>query len=316
MIFLKQFIKKKYELVSNLSERCFLIHMILYKVILLFEVSFYTGFSIWFIMVCLTILNEKFHLWFTEKLFVFLFKSLPFNYHLYTFCMHWREALQKKDMSTYVALLSSVIGATVVMYILDPSSFDDMKFTWYTIIFVVLLSNYFKSILVPIFYPVRTSRTDKLHINAGKQQLRQFHSSRSLYMPFGKAGQEFAKDMKKFAFANPKLTAGTFLFGAAVPGTQHVYNKQRLADLEYNNAERSANLEHDNAVRSADLAHESSVAQEMERANKEKIDQIKNFNDFLQEQCTLANAKFNPGCVKYQEAFDLSFSAWKASTGL
>jgi len=241
--------------------------------------------------------------------------------------MYWREALQKKDMSTYVALLSSVVGATVVMYILDPSSFDDMKFTWYSILFVVLLSNYFKSILVPIFYPVRTSRTDKLHINAGKQQLRQFHSSRSLYMPFGKAGQEFAKGMKKFAFANPKLTAGTFFLGAAVPGTQHVYNKQRLADLEYDNAVRTADLDYDNAVRAGDLAHknavragdlkhEISVAQEMERANKEKIDQIKNFNDFLQEQCTLANAKFNPGCVKYQEAFDLSFSAWKASTGL
>lgn len=295
---LPKIIIKKYELVSNLSERCFLIHILLYKVISLFEVPFYIGILVWFIMACLTILNEKFHLWVTEKLFVFLFKTLPFNYHLYNFCVQWREILQRKTMSNYVASLSFVVGATIVMFIVDPSSFDYTKFTWYTMIFVLLLGKYFRLILVPIFHSARDTRTEKLHIEAGKQQLRQFHSSRSLYMPFGKAGHEFAKGMKKFAFANPKLTVGALLIGGAIPGTQHVYNKQRTADFEQKVA---ATKEAERAIRDA---------------HREKCNQIEHFHDFIQEKCTLANAKLSPVCEKYKEAIDLTFDAWKASNGL
>ena len=241
----------------------------------------------------LTILNRIFILWLTEKLLFFYLRHCHSIIKYIIFVYFWRTILQTKAMSTSVTLISVVIGATVVMFILNPLSFEYTKFTWYIMIFIFLLNKYFKSVLIPIFYPVRRTHTEKLHIEAGYWQLRHFHSSRSLHMPFGKAGHEFAKGMQKFAFAHPWKTFGAFFIGGSIPGGQYVYNKQRAADL----------------------AHTIAVNKSMERMNREKLDTVERLGEYLQEKCTLPNAKFNPACEHLKEAVVLSFDAWKASNG-
>ena len=96
-----------------------------------------------------------------------------------------------------------------------------------------MLRTYFKTVLVPIFHPVRFSSNP---LESGRWQIKHFHSSRSLHMPFGGAGKEFMKSIGKFALAYPKTTFLLGGVGFSVPLSQYMINVQTSFDLEHQGA--------------------------------------------------------------------------------
>jgi hypothetical protein len=225
MIYSTKILKDKWCLLKSLSDRCFLIHIILFKTILFCDLTLIPGLIIWLILFNLTALNEKFHLWFTDMHYKFLFssKGSSITYQTYLFCLEARYFLEHRGSKLFVFASVFFIGATVCAGILDSSSIEYTKSTWVVLVVSLMLRTYFKTVLVPIFHPVRSSSN---LLESGRLQIRYFHSSRSLHMPFGAAAKEFAKGISKFTFAYPKSTLAFGLVGFGIPMAQHMINKQ------------------------------------------------------------------------------------------
>jgi len=122
-----------------------------------------------------------------------------------------------------------IIGGTVSAAILDPSSVKYTKCTWFVLVISLMLRTYFKTVLVPIFHPVRFSSNI---LKSGRLQIRHFHSNRSLHMPFGKFGAELGKSLGKLTMSHPKTSIFIGVVGAVVPFSQMIYNDQRLSDAK------------------------------------------------------------------------------------
>ena len=131
--------------------------------------------------------------------FLFSDTGLKFVYILYGFCVEAYFVFQDRRIKWFVLVFTFCMAGTISMWILDPSSVEYTIFNWVVLIVFLMLRTYFKTVLVPIFHPVRFSSNP---LESGRWQLRHFHSSRSLYMPFGVAGKEFVKSISKFSFAN------------------------------------------------------------------------------------------------------------------
>ena len=225
-------LKTKIALLKSLSDRCFLIHIVIFKVILFCDVTFIQGLIIWLILFSLTALNEKFHLWFTDMHYKFLFSSKGSStiYQTYLFCLEARYFLEHRGSKLFVFASVFFIGATVCAGILDSSSIEYTKSTWFVLVVSFMLRTYFKTVLVPIFHPVRSSSNP---LESGRWQIRYFHSSRSLHMPFGAAAKEFAKGISKFTLAYPKSTFAFGSVGFGVPMSQYMINKQTTFELNH-----------------------------------------------------------------------------------
>jgi hypothetical protein len=122
--------------------------------------------------------------------FLFSDTGLKFVCILYIFCVEAYFFFQDRRTRWFVSGFTFFMGATISMWILDPSSVKYTIFNWVILIVFLMLRTYFKTVLVPIFYPVRFSSNP---LESGRWQLRHFHNSRSLYTPFGVAGKEFEK---------------------------------------------------------------------------------------------------------------------------
>ena len=225
-------LKNKWCLLKSLSDRCFLIHIILFKIILFCDLTLIQGLIIWLILFSLTALNEKFHLWFTDMHYKFLFSSKGSStiYQTYLFCLEARYFLEHRGSKLFVFASVFFIGATVCAGILDSSSIEYTKSTWFVLVVSFMLRTYFKTVLVPIFHPVRSSSNP---LESGRWQIRYFHSSRSLHMPFGAAAKEFAKGISKFTLAYPKSTFAFGSVGFGVPMYQYMINKQTTFELNH-----------------------------------------------------------------------------------
>ena len=198
---LKAYILMKWSLLRNLSDRCFLIYIVLLIIVGFCHLSFYETVFLWAILFSLTALNEKFHLWFTNMHYKFLFSDtgLKFVYFLYLSCVEAYFFFQDRRAKWLVLFFTFFIVATISMWILNPSSIEYTLSNLVILGVFQMLRTYFQTVLVPIFHPVRFSSNP---LESGRWQLRHFHSSRSLYMPFGVAGKEFVKSISKFSFAN------------------------------------------------------------------------------------------------------------------
>ena len=232
MLNLKKQLKNKWCLLKSLSDRCFLIHIILFKFALICNLTFLQGVFFWTLLFSLTALNEKFHLWLTEIHFLVLFSSKGSSilYQTYLFCLEARYFLEHRGSKLFVFASVFFIGGTVCAGLLDASSIQYTKLTWVVLVAALMLRTYFKTVLVPIFHPVRFSSRP---LEAGRWQIRYFHSSRSLYMPFGFAAKEFAKGIGKFTLAYPKSTFAFGVVGFGAPMAQHMVNRQKTFDLDH-----------------------------------------------------------------------------------
>jgi hypothetical protein len=232
---LSQQVATKISLLNSLLNRCFLIHLIIFKVILFCDITLIQGVLLWSVLFSLTALNEKFHLWFTDMHYKFLFSYRGSNvvYRIYLFCLEVRSFFEHRGSKLFVFVSVFSIAATVSAGIIDSSSIEYTKSTWFVLMLSFMLRTYFKTVLVPIFHPVRFSSNP---LESGRWQIKHFHSSRSLHMPLGGAGKEFVKSMGKFALAYPTTT---FLFGSVVfiaPVSQYLVNKQTAFKLEHEGA--------------------------------------------------------------------------------
>jgi len=221
----------KFLLLKNLSDRCFLIHIILVRFIMFCEVTFLEGLLMWSILFSLTALNKKFQLWLTNLHYKLLFSSRGSNilYHIYVFCLEARFIIGHPKTKWHICLFVFVIGFTISSAILDPASVEYTRSIWFVLVVSLMLRTYFKIVLVPIFHPVRFS-SDVL--KSGRLQIRYFHSNRSLHMPFGGAGKEFMKGFAKLYFANPKTAVFIGMVGVSLPISQTMYNRQLTAGSE------------------------------------------------------------------------------------
>jgi hypothetical protein len=228
-------LKIKWSLLKNLSDRCFLIHMVLFKIILFCDLTVIQSVLLWFVLFSSTALNEKFHLWFTDMHYKFLFSYKGSNvlYRTYLFCLEARSFFEHRGSKLFIFVSVFFIAATVSAGILDSSSIEYTKSTWFVLIISFMLRTYFKTVLVPIFHPVRFSSNP---LESGRWQIKHFHSSRSLHMPFGGAGKEFMKSIGKFALAYPKTTFLLGGVGFSVPLSQYMVNVQTSFDLEHQGA--------------------------------------------------------------------------------
>jgi len=235
MAIIKTQLKIKWSLLKNLSDRCFLIHIVLFKIILFCNLTVIQSVLLWFVLFSSTALNEKFHLWFTDMHYKFLFSYKGSNvlYSTYLFCLEARSFIEHRGSKLFIFVSVFSIAATVSAGILDPSSIEYTKSTWFLLIVSLMLRTYFKTVLVPIFHPVRFSSNP---LESGRWQIKHFHSSRSLHMPFGAAGKGFVKSLGKAAIAYPKTT---MLFGGVVlslPVLQYTINAQTKFDLDHQGA--------------------------------------------------------------------------------
>ena len=228
-------LKIKWSLLKNLSDRCFLIHIVLFKIILFCNLTVIQSVLLWFVLFSSTALNEKFHLWFTDMHYKFLFSYKGSNvlYSTYLFCLEARSFIEHRGSKLFIFVSVFSIAATVSAGILDPSSIEYTKSTWFLLIVSLMLRTYFKTVLVPIFHPVRFSSNP---LESGRWQIKHFHSSRSLHMPFGGAGKEFMKSIGKFALAYPKTTFLLGGIGFSVPMSQYMVNAQTSFDLNHKTA--------------------------------------------------------------------------------
>ena len=267
-------LKTKISLLKNLPDRCFLIHIVIFKVILFCDVTFIQGVLLWSVLFSLTALNDKFHLWFTDMHYKFLFSYGGSNtvYGIYLFCLEARSFFEHRGSKLFVFVSVFGIAATVSAGILDYESIEYTKSTWFILIVSLMLRTYFKTVLVPIFYPVRFSSNP---LESGRWQIKHFHSSRSLHMPLGVAGKEFMKSIGKFALAYPK---STFLFGSvgvSVPMSQYIINKQTTFDLNH------------------------------------KMSTLTTYGKLKQSACVPGNTFDKDVCQGYTEVFNLSLEAVK-----
>jgi len=246
----KILINAKILLLKNLSDRCFLIHIILVRFIMFCEVTFLEGLLMWSILFSLTALNKKFQLWFTNLHYKLLFSGRGSNilYHIYVFCLEVRSTIGHPKTKWHVFLFMFIIGGTVSAAILDPSSVKYTKCTWFVLVISLMLRTYFKTVLVPIFHPVRFSSNI---LKSGRLQIRHFHSNRSLHMPFGKFGAELGKSLGKLTMSHPKTSIFIGVVGAVVPFSQMIYNNQRTSDAKLSNDQRLSDVK---------IAHEEYLA--------------------------------------------------------
>jgi hypothetical protein len=228
-------LKTKWALLKNLSDRCFLIHIVLFKIILFCDLTVIQSVLLWSVLFSSTALNEKFHLWFTDMHYKFLFSYKGSNvlYRTYLFCLEARSFFEHRGSKLFIFVSVFSIAATVSAGILDPSSIEYTKSTSCLLIVSLMLRTYFKTVLVPIFHPVRFSSNP---LESGRWQIKHFHSSRSLHMPFGGAGKEFMKSIGKFALAYPKTTFLLGGIGFSVPMSQYMVNAQTSFDLNHKTA--------------------------------------------------------------------------------
>jgi hypothetical protein len=191
------------------------------------------------------------------------------------------------------------MAATISMWILDPSSVKYTILNWVVLIVFLMLRTYFKTVLVPIFHPVRFSKNP---LESGRWQLRHFHSSRSLYMPFGNAGKEFVKSLTLFGFKYPK-TALTFgVFGFVVPMAQKGINEQ--TEFERKAANDQIVFE------KKQIAFDSMQA----RLKKTELnEQFAKYGELKHSACTPGSAFDKDLCQGYTEVFKITLAAVKES---
>ena len=298
----------KWSLLTNLSDRCFLIHIFIFHIIGFCHLSFYQSVFLWAVLFNITALNEKFHLWFTNMHYKFLFSDtgLKFLYNLYLFCVELYFFFQNHRTKWFVLVFTFSMAATISMWILDPSSVKYTILNWVVLIVFLMLRTYFKTVLVPIFHPVRFSKNP---LESGRWQLRHFHSSRSLYMPFGNAGKEFVKSLTLFGFKYPK-TALTFgVFGFVVPMAQKGINEQ--TEFERKAAEFERKAANDQIVfEKKQIAFDSMQA----RLKKTELnEQFARYGELKYSACTPGSAFDKDLCQGYTEVFKITLAAVKES---
>ena len=315
---IKTSILMKWSLLKNLSDRCFLIHVSLFNLVGFCHLSFYQSVFLWAVLFNLTALNDKFHLWLTNMHYKFLFSpALKFLYTLYLFCLEAYFFFQNRRTKWFVLVFTFFMAATISMWILDPSSVKYTIFNWVILIVFLLLRTYFKTVLVPIFHPVRFSSNP---LESGRWQLRHFHSSRSLYMPFGNAGKEFGKSIIFFGVKYPKtaLTAG--LLGVGAPMAQKAINEQTAFENEQAEFKRKAANEQivfekkqiafDRKAANDQIAFDSMQA----RLKKTELDeQFAKYGELKHSTCTPGSAFDKDLCQGYTEVFKITLAAIKES---
>jgi hypothetical protein len=184
------------------------------------------------------------------------------------------------------------MAATISMWILDPSSVEYTIFNWVILIVFLMLRTYFKTVLVPIFYPVRFSSN---HLESGRWQLRHFHNSRSLYTPFGVAGKEFVKSISKFSLGYPKSNFLSGVLGFSGPMAQKAINEQTAFEKKAMNEQ---------------IAFDSMQA----RLKKTELDeQLAKYSELKQSACTPGNTFDKDVCQGYTEVFNIILEAIKKS---
>ena len=211
--------------------------------------------------------------------FLFSYRGSNAVYNIYLFCLEARSFFEHRGSKLFVFVSVFGIAATVSAGILDYSSIEYTRSTWFVLIVSLMLRTYFKTVLVPIFYPVRFSSNP---LESGRWQIKHFHSSRSLYMPLGGAGKEFVKSIGKFALAYPKTT---FFFGSvgfSVPMSQYIINKQTAFDLSH---------------KSAQAVHQTST--------------LSTYGKLIESSCAPGTIFNKDVCQGYTEVFNLSLEAMK-----
>jgi len=302
----------KWSLLKNLSDRCFLIHILIFNIVGFCHLSFYQSVFLWAVLFNLTALNDKFHLWFTNMHYKFLFSDtgLKFLYFLYLFCVEAYFLFQNRRTKWFVLVFTFCMAGTISMWILDPSSVEYTIFNWVVLIVFLMLRTYFKTVLVPIFHPVRFSSNP---LESGRWQLRHFHSSRSLYMPLGTAGKEFVKSLTLFGLKYPKtaLTVGGLGFG--VPMAQKAINEQAEFERKAANDQivfEKKQIAFDKKAMNEQIAFDSMQA----RLKKTELnEQLAKYSELKQSACTPGNTFDKDVCQGYTEVFNIILEAIKKS---
>jgi hypothetical protein len=191
------------------------------------------------------------------------------------------------------------MAATISMWILDPSSVEYTISNWVVLIVFLMLRTYFKTVLVPIFHPVRFSSNP---LESGRWQLRHFHNSRSLYTPFGVAGKEFVKSISKFSFGYPKSNFLAGVLGFSGPMAQKAINEQ--TEFERKAANDQIVFE------KKQIAFDSMQA----RLKKTELnEQLAKYSELKQSACTPGNTFDKDVCQGYTEVFNIILEAIKKS---
>jgi hypothetical protein len=309
---LKAHILMKWSLLTNLSDRCFLIHIVLFNIVGFCHLSLYESVFLWAILFSLTALNEKFHLWFTNMHYKFLFSDtgLEFVYILYIFCVELYFFFQDRRTKWFVLVFTFFMAATISMWILDPSSVEYTILNWVVLIVFLMLRTYFKTVLVPIFHPVRFSSNP---LESGRWQLRHFHNSRSLYTPFGVAGKEFVKSISKFSFGYPKSNFLAGVLGFSGPMAQKAINYQ----TSFNRNKRNEQAQFERKAANDQIAFENEqIAFDSMQARLKKTElneQLAKYSELKQSACTPGNTFDKDVCQGYTEVFNIILEAIKKS---